>query len=576
MEKDILIEKHSFREHIIFVSKCYFLIAKRSIQNSFARIRKFSKEENFSNFPVISTSETELWNPNDNRENWILTAGKVENLRIAAKKLNGIEIKAHEIFSFWKHIGNPNWGKNFVVGREIREGCIIPTIAGGLCQISNALYDAALKANFKIIERHQHTKIIKGSLAEQNRDATVKWNYKDLRFQSETDFKIEVKLTSDQLIIVFKSARKEGKTPSIDYLKKESHKLNDCYSCGNFSCHLNPKENKKQEKIETTTFILDENWKEYDDYISNITSEEDVFILPLRKNKLLQTKRYFWNASHGKKAYYLSFQSVYRALFFRFLKNRRNVFELSLSLDKKLANAAIKKIPIHSTHIIVSQNLLPFLYENGAFGGRTYDVLMNRLPLEKLHERLDFAHNFWKESKTLNDFRTSEKLILLEYKALTKARKIISPHSEIAEIFNHKTEKLSWSYDILKNSEGHKILFPASSLARKGALEMKIIAKELNLKLSILGNETETKNFWENIAVEKFNGNFNEIGMVIFPTYIENQPRQLLKAISYGIPIITTKASGLQESEQVKFVEFGDISGFIKKFNNFQIEQNVH
>ena len=72
-----------------------------------------------------------------------MTAGKIENLRISTKKLHGLEGKANETFSFWKHIGNPNFGQDYVIGREIREGCIVPTIAAGLCQLSNALYDAA-------------------------------------------------------------------------------------------------------------------------------------------------------------------------------------------------------------------------------------------------------------------------------------------------------------------------------------------------------------------------------------------------------------------------------------------------
>jgi vancomycin resistance protein YoaR len=67
----------------------------------------------------------------DNQYNWFLTAGKIENLRVAARNLNGIEVKANKVFSFWKHIGKPTKRKGYVVGREIREGCIVPTIAGG-------------------------------------------------------------------------------------------------------------------------------------------------------------------------------------------------------------------------------------------------------------------------------------------------------------------------------------------------------------------------------------------------------------------------------------------------------------
>ena len=190
MNRKQLTEKHNFINDTIFRVKTIMLSGNRIIKNLLNPTLKFRDKSELINEQIISFSESDLWNPFDNKDNWILTAGKVENLRIASKKINGIEIKANEVFSFWKHIGNPNIGQGYVIGREIREGCILPTIAGGLCQLSNALYDSALKANFDIIERHKHTKVIKGSLAEQDRDATVKWNYIDLRFKSNFDFRI--------------------------------------------------------------------------------------------------------------------------------------------------------------------------------------------------------------------------------------------------------------------------------------------------------------------------------------------------------------------------------------------------
>ena len=61
----------------------------------------------------------------------------------------------------------------FVAGRELREGCMVSSIGGGLCQLSNALYAAALEAGCEIVERHAHSKVVPGSLAERGLDATV-------------------------------------------------------------------------------------------------------------------------------------------------------------------------------------------------------------------------------------------------------------------------------------------------------------------------------------------------------------------------------------------------------------------
>lgn len=559
MNKKQLTEKHSFINDTIFRLKTVLLTGKRVLQNLLSPTPKFKDTGLLIDKPIIAFSESDLWNPFDNKENWILTAGKIENLRISAKKLHGLEVKANETFSFWKHIGNPNFGQGYVIGREIREGCVVPTIAGGLCQLSNALYDAALKANFDIVERHKHTKVIKGSLAEQDRDATVKWNYIDLRFKSKFDFRIEIELTTEKLIVAFRSQQKNEKSNLSDFNFRQSNLLNDCYSCGNFACFKHPDRTSVKQVIATTTFILDEKWPEYDEYIKELATDSDSFILPIKQNKFIKTNRYSWSAAKSRKTKTTNFQGIYRALKIRF-SPKNNVFELSLLLDRKIAFAAARKIPVDSTHLVISQNLLPFIFEIGALGGRTYDVLMTRLPIEKLHERLDYALSNHPESPTLKDFRASKELIELENKALTKARKIITPHSEIANIFNNKVVKLNWfipsSSD--KQSKGNNVLFPASAVGRKGAYEIRRLAKELKLNLIISGRTIESANFWEDLNTENFNGDFTQIGLIVYPTFIENQPRQILKAISKGIPVITTSACGLDRSDQVEIVELNN------------------
>ena len=571
MDKERLKEQHSFINDFIFQLKTFVLTANRAVGNFIKPTPKFKVQSYVSTAPILSFSESELWNPHDNKDNWILTAGKIQNLRISAKKLNGLEIKANEVFSFWRHIGNPNYGKGYVIGREIREGCIVPTIAGGLCQLSNALYDAALKANFEIIERHKHTKVIKGSLAERDRDATVKWNYIDLRFKSTCDFRIEIELTSNKLIVYFKGNQINEFQTEKQFKVSKANILNDCYSCGNIACYKHPKIDTTKQNIAVSTFILDENWSEYDNYVQEIVGSSDYFILPFTKKIRVKTPRYNWKSANAKSTKTTDLQSLYRALMLRFMsKTKNNIFELTLQLDKKIALAAVNKIPIQTTHIVVSQNLLPFLYESGALGGRTFDVLMTRLPFEKLHERLDLAFLNHSESPTLKDYRAKKELVELENKALTQARFIVTPHTEIAEIFKNKVVKLNWHVpnSTNKQSTGKKILFPASALGRKGAYELRKLATEFPLKLVILGSSIEENNFWGNIQIEEFNGDLNQIGFVIYPTYVENQPRQILKAISKGIPIITTKACGIAPCKQVQIIELNEFELWQKEVKN--------
>ena len=69
------------------------------------------------------------------------------------------------------------------------------------------------------------------------------------------------------------------------------------------------------------------------------------------------------------------------------------------------------------------------------------------------------------------------------------------------------------------------------------------------------------------MKVEKFNGDFDQIGLVVYPTYIEHQPRQNLKAISKGIPVITTTACGIDSRSNVKIFSLNDFNGIKNEIN---------
>jgi vancomycin resistance protein YoaR len=131
----------------------------------------------------------------------------VENLRHAARAFHGVEIPAGRVFSFWRQLGRTTKGKGFTEGRELREGCLVPAVGGGLCQLSGLLYQAALEAGLEIVERHGHSRVIAGSAAEKNLDATVFWNYVDLRFRSDVAWRVEVELSASDLVVRIRSSR---------------------------------------------------------------------------------------------------------------------------------------------------------------------------------------------------------------------------------------------------------------------------------------------------------------------------------------------------------------------------------
>ena len=127
--------------------------------------------------------------------------GKIQNLRIACRALDGLVIPAGAVFSVWRHLGAPIAARGYVPGRMLKQGCMVPSIGGGLCQLSNALYDAALQAGCRIVERHSHSRIVPGSAAASGRDATLAWNYVDLRFAPDREMRLSARLDRESLVI---------------------------------------------------------------------------------------------------------------------------------------------------------------------------------------------------------------------------------------------------------------------------------------------------------------------------------------------------------------------------------------
>ena len=69
-----------------------------------------------------------------------MQTNKITNLKIAAKRLNGLVIQSGETFSYWRLIGNPTKRKGYVNGMVLHYGKVTAGIGGGLCELSNLIY----------------------------------------------------------------------------------------------------------------------------------------------------------------------------------------------------------------------------------------------------------------------------------------------------------------------------------------------------------------------------------------------------------------------------------------------------
>lgn len=561
-------------ESLIFRGKAAIFQARRATQNLFDRnLRRFSnKTENLIQKSVIAESKTTLWTEKESAEQPLL-AGKIHNLRLAVRKLDGLEIPANRVFSFWKHVGRATRGKGYVAGRELREGCIIPNVGGGLCQLSNALYDAALKANFEIVERHAHTQIVRGSLAEQGRDATVFWNYVDLRFKSPKAFRLEIRLDADNLIVRFKGEEsKEKKLVQIAgrAASKNANHPNSCATCGVNDCFRVIK-SPAEKTFGRTAYLLDEYFPEFNAYLQSERSNQDLLFIPL-DGKRFKKANYAWTTAGFLKTKQSFFVTALRSYKSRKLAAQGASRQLNLlAMYEKLAESYARNLPYDALHTVIQQNLLPFLWKSGALGGRTFDVLMTALPMRNLQERLDFAQNLHPESRTLGDFRADLKLVEAETEALHNARRIITPHTEIASLFAEKSILLDWKKPqpaerIKTDSKKPVVYFPASTAGRKGVYELREALSGLDIKLIVQGTIIEAEDFWQEFDAERGNADsLNSADLVVLPAFVEHKPRLLLKAAAMKIPVIASQACGVENVEGIETTETGNAAKLREK-----------
>ncbi|TAE13691.1 MAG: vancomycin resistance protein [Bacteroidetes bacterium] len=127
----------------------------------------------------------------------ILQHNKVENLKIAVQRLDGVQILPKETFSFCKLVGLPTRAKGYKMGMELSFGEARAGIGGGLCQITNLLHWLVLHSPLSITERHHHSF---DPFPDENRvlpfgsGATIFFNYRDFCFRNDTPHTFQIRL----------------------------------------------------------------------------------------------------------------------------------------------------------------------------------------------------------------------------------------------------------------------------------------------------------------------------------------------------------------------------------------------
>lgn len=83
----------------------------------------------------------------------------------------------------------------YVEAGSYEDGQVVDSYGGGICQVSTTLYNAALLAELKVVERHPHSMPV--SYIELSRDAAIAGDYMDLVLQNPYDAPVYIESMID-------------------------------------------------------------------------------------------------------------------------------------------------------------------------------------------------------------------------------------------------------------------------------------------------------------------------------------------------------------------------------------------
>ena len=566
------VEHHepSRSEAVSFFLKSRVFIARRWWRERGEGVAIHARGNNHREAPVASEARAPLWTQVSPAE-FPLTAGKVQNLRAACRRLNGVEIPAGEIFSFWKQLGRTTRRKGFTEGRELRSGCLVPNLGGGLCQLSGLLHAAAVAAGLEVVERHTHSRVLPGAPLPEERDATVFWNYVDLRFRSPSKWRLETRLTATELLV---SIRMEVASPVERNVKLEkavgtpvrAAADGDCLTCGVTSCFRHPSAiHHHATAAGHSAWLLEGMCPEFNGWCRLHSHPGDHWLTPLDGQRW-KKRNYAWTPPGETRIEHATWETLRRSWQQRKLPGQGAVRQrFLLESQRKLAEHFAKRLDPQARHLVVSQTLLPHLWQAGHLGGRTFDVLVNRWPMAALQARLDMAAARHPQSGTLADFRADPEWVLAESQALAAAARIVTPHRAIAASFGSRAILLDWEMPEEKSrqipADGVRWFFPASALGRKGIHELAEALRVTGGELLVIGRAREDgENPLAKIPHRQATiADLSACTALVIPAWVEHEPRLALLALSMGIPVIASRGCGLAAHPLLTEIEEGDV-----------------
>ncbi len=130
------------------------------------------------------------------------SADRSGNVRNGARLVNGTVLLPGDQFSMYKTVSPFTEENGYFLAGSYLNGMVVESLGGGICQVSSTLYNAVLRAELQVDERHNHSMIV--SYVDLSSDAAISGTSKDFKFTNSSDYPIYIEgITTEDKQIIF-------------------------------------------------------------------------------------------------------------------------------------------------------------------------------------------------------------------------------------------------------------------------------------------------------------------------------------------------------------------------------------
>ena len=115
---------------------------------------------------------------------------RAKNLSTGASKISGTVLMPGEQFSMVETVAPFTVENGYADAGQYVNNELVEGLGGGICQVSTTLYNAVLKAELQVDERHPHTLTV--SYVDRSKDAAIAEGLFDFKFTNDTDYPIYI------------------------------------------------------------------------------------------------------------------------------------------------------------------------------------------------------------------------------------------------------------------------------------------------------------------------------------------------------------------------------------------------